>query len=55
MNKVLELLNQQSTWKGLIGLAAAIGLVLTPEQTSAIVAAAMGAMGVINVFRNENK
>lgn len=55
MNTVINYLGQQSTWKGLIGLATAAGLALSPEQSAAIIAAGVALIGLINVFRNENK
>jgi len=55
MKTILEYLSQQSTWKGLIGLATAAGLALSPEQSAAIMAAGVALIGAINVFRNESK
>lgn len=55
MKTILDYLSQQSTWKGLIGLTAAAGVVISPEQSAAIVALGMALVGLINVFRNENK
>lgn len=55
MKTILDYLTQQSTWKGLIGLATAAGIVLSPDQAAAVVAAGMALVGVINVFRNESK
>lgn len=55
LKTILEYASQQSTWKGLIGLTTALGVVLSPEQSAAIIAAGMALVGVINVFRNEKK
>lgn len=55
MKKIFDLLSQQSTWKGIVGLSAAVGITLTPDQSAAIVAAAMAVIGMINVFRDESK
>ena len=52
---VLKYLEQQSTWKGLIGVATAAGIALSPEQVAAITAAGIGLISLINVFRNETK
>lgn len=54
MNTVISYLKQPSTWRGIIAVAAAFGLSLNPEQAAAIVAAAVAAVGVLEVFRNEN-
>jgi hypothetical protein len=55
MDKILNMLSQQSTWKGIIGLSAAVGVTLSPELSTAIVGAAMGVIGLINVLRDEKK
>lgn len=55
MKLILNYLGQQSTWKGLIGLATAAGIALSPEQIAAISAAGLALVGLINVFRNESK
>ena len=55
MKKIIEYLGQQSTWKGLLGLATAAGVVISPDQSAAIVATGMALVGLINVFRNESK
>lgn len=48
-------LQEPSTWRGFISLATASGVMITPEQTTAIIAAGLGLMGLINVFRTEIK
>lgn len=53
MPKLLEYLRQPSTWRGLIGIAAAFGVALSPEQSAAIVTVAVALVGVVEVFRNE--
>jgi hypothetical protein len=53
IDTIINYLSQQSTWKGLLGLATAVGISLNPEQTAAITAAGIGLISVINVFRNE--
>ncbi len=55
MNLILNYLSQPSTWRGIIGIATFCGVALNPEQANAIIAGALGIMGVINVFRNEKK
>lgn len=55
MNTIMTYLQQQSTWKGLIGIATAAGVALSPEQSAAIIASGMALVGLINVFRNESK
>jgi len=51
VNIVLERLSENSTWRGLILVATALGLKLDPELQNAILAAGLGAIGLINVIR----
>ena len=51
MEKILEQLGQNSTWRGLILLAGALGWQLSESHTEAIIAAALGLVGLINVLR----
>ena len=55
LDTLIKYLGQQSTCKGLIGLATAAGLAVSPEQSAAIMAAGVALIGAINVFRNEPK
>lgn len=50
---ILARLAEQSTWRGLIGLATAAGVAISPEQIAAIVSVGLAASGLINVFRKE--
>lgn len=52
MNTILNYLGQSSTWRGIILVAGSFGIVLEPELQNHIVAAALGAVGIINVLRN---
>lgn len=59
MNKffetILKYLNQSSTYKGLFSVLAAFGVVMKPELADAIIACALGVIGLINVCVNEHK
>ena len=59
MNKiaetVLKYLNQASTYKGLFSVLAAFGVVLKPELANAIIACALGVIGLINVIVDEHE
>ncbi len=59
MNKItetiLKYLNQSSTYKGLFSVLAAFGVVLKPELADAIIACALGIIGLINVIVDEHK
>lgn len=59
MNKIFEVilnyLKQTSTYKGIFAVLGAFGVALKPELTDAIVACALGIIGLIDVLTNENK
>ena len=48
---VLKRLGENSTWRGLILVATALGLKLDPELQNQILAAGLGIIGLINVIR----
>ncbi len=54
MKKIIELLKQDSTWKGIISLATALGLAVKPEQAAAITALGLSLVGLIQVFITED-
>lgn len=47
---ILARLRERSTWLGLIGLATACGLVLTPDQTAAVVGIGSALAGALASF-----
>ncbi len=51
MQNILKRFGQESTWRGLITVATAVGVVLNPEQVEAIVAAGLAVVGLINIFK----
>jgi hypothetical protein len=48
---LLEKLSENSTWRGLILIATAVGVKLEPELQEAILIAGLGLVGLINVIR----
>lgn len=52
MSYFLDRLKEESTWRGLIALATALGVKLRPEWQDAIVSAGLAGIGLINVFRS---
>ena len=46
---------ESSTWKGLVALAVALGVGLSPEQQAAIVSAGLAVIGTIQVFMDNGK
>lgn len=55
MDWLMTRLLEPSTWRGLTALLTSAGIVLSPEQASAIIAAGLTVIGLINVFRREKK
>jgi hypothetical protein len=55
VNIVLERLSENSTWRGLLLIATALGVKLEPDLQNAILAAGLGAIGLINVARKGKK
>jgi hypothetical protein len=51
LNIVLQRLSENSTWRGIILVATALGLKLDPELQNQILVAGLGLVGVINVIR----
>lgn len=51
---VLKYLSQSSTYKGLFSVLAAFGVALRPELADAIIACALGVIGLINVLVDEH-
>jgi hypothetical protein len=51
VNLLLEKLSENSTWRGLILIAAAVGVQLEPELQESIIVAGLGLVGLINVIR----
>ena len=58
-HKMLEFivtrLSEASTWRGIVALATSLGVVMSPDQVAAIVAAGMAIMGVIGAFTMDKK
>ena len=53
MNFLLERLTENSTWRGLVMIATALGVQLDPTQANAIIAVGLSIVGLINVFRKQ--
>lgn len=51
---IIGLLKQDSTWKGILSLLTAAGVVLKPDQATAIIATGMALVGLIQVFITED-
>ena len=51
LSTIVDSLSQNSTWRGLILIATAAGVNLSPELQTQIIAAGLGLVGLINVIR----
>ena len=52
---LLDRLSENSTWRGFILLATALGVQLDSEKSTAIVSLGLAAVGLINVLRKSPK
>lgn len=53
--KLLDSLGQNSTWRGLIQVATAVGIVIEPTQAAKIITIGTALVGAINVARKGAK
>jgi len=53
LDYVIKRLGEASTWRGIVAFVTALGVVLTPEQVNAIVAAGLALIGIIGVFTKD--
>ena len=51
LNTLLEKLSENSTWRGMILIAIAVGVKIEPELQESIIVAGLGLVGLINVVR----
>ena len=51
VNILLERLSENSTWRGIILVATALGVKLDPDLQNQILVAGLGLVGLINVLR----
>ncbi len=53
MKHLLEKLSQESTWRGIIAMAAGFGCIIEPQLADGIVAVALALIGLINVTKKD--
>jgi hypothetical protein len=51
LTTLLEKLSENSTWRGIILIATAVGVKIEPELQESIIVAGLGLVGLINVVR----
>jgi hypothetical protein len=50
MAYIIARLKEASTWRGIIAIITACGVVLTPDQVESIIAAGLALMGIFGAF-----
>lgn len=53
MNRIVTALKQESTWRGIIAISAAFGIVIEPQISESIIALALALIGSINVLKDK--
>lgn len=52
-SRLIHRLRQESTWRGLIALAAALGGTLEPERAEQFILGALAVIGLINAIKDK--
>ncbi len=52
-NRILTAFSQESTWRGIIALVTASGVLISPELASNIIASGLSLIGIINIVKNK--
>lgn len=52
---IVSRLRERSTWLGLVSMATALGLVMSPQQSDAVVATGMALAGLIGTLTGDTK
>jgi hypothetical protein len=53
MEYIIERLKEPSTWRGMVAMATALGVALSPEQQAAIVAGGLAIIGLVGAFTRD--
>ena len=53
MARIIEALKQESTWRGIIAIITAAGVVISPELATHIIALGMTIIGTINIAKKD--
>lgn len=51
----IERLSEASTWRGIVAMLTAAGVMLSPEQTEAIIATGLAMIGALGAFTKDKK
>lgn len=55
MSYVFERLQEASTWRGIMAFLTGVGVVISPDQVEAIVAAGLSIVGLLGVFTRDKE
>ena len=55
MDFLIARLKEHSTWRGIVAIAAILGVNISPEMQQGIIGVAVALLGVIEIFRAEKK
>lgn len=50
---MIERFGQESTWRGFITVASALGVVISPDLAEQIIATGLALVGLINILKND--
>lgn len=52
-DRIITALSQESTYRGIVAISGAFGIVIEPDKSEAIIAAVLAVIGAINVLKNK--
>ena len=55
MKYIIERLKEASTWRGLIAVLTALGLVISPDLQAAIIATGLALIGLVGALTKDKK
>jgi len=53
MDKIITMLKQESTWRGIIAIATAAGVTISPDLATHIIAVGLSLIGAINIGKKD--
>jgi hypothetical protein len=53
MEKIVNALKQESTWRGIIAIATAMGVTISPELSNHIIGVGLALIGMINIGKRD--
>jgi hypothetical protein len=53
MQKLIDALKQESTWRGIIAIVTALGVTISPELAGHIIAVGLALIGTINIAKKD--